>query len=201
MALTKSSVWQSLYGITNVASNTTSTGSALDVSTYYSGGVHVLFGRLSGTALSVQPQIRLQYTGVASSPTAQDWATTATWKPAVGSSVFATTISSGGGSGSTAVTVGSTTNLAAQDYVFIQDSTLANSEWVRVVSVSGSVMNIAEALINTHANGSNLFDQSEEYSLDQMDLTSVQKLRLQVENAGTGQGIVVLGRFCGATGL
>lgn len=200
MSLAKDSAWTTLFAITNVGSNTISTGSAVDVSTYYEVGIGILFGRTSGTALSVQPKIRLQFTGKNSSPGVNDWVTFATFTPAVGASIGAQAVSGTASAAATSVTLAAGTNFAAGNFVFFLNSTLANSDWSRVQSISSATLTLGEGIVNAQT-GSTCYSQAEEYAVDSLSVLGMSKIRVQVDNSGTGQGIVVWARITGTTGL
>lgn len=199
MALTKGSTWTTLYAIASTASNTVDEGSSVDVSTAYAGKVHIQMGRGTGTAFTTAPNILLQYTAVASSPTADDWSTEQTFVPALGASIGSQAVSGTEAAGQTVVSLAAGTNFAAGDYVFFHNTTIANSEWSRVQSVSAADLTISEGLVNAQT-GSTCRDQAEEYFWD-MDLTSVQRLRIVVNGAGSGQAVIVRARIALVTGL
>jgi len=191
MALTKVTD-QVLYAIASTASNTVDEGTALDVSTYYEGDIGIQMGRGTGTAFTAAPKILLQKT-YKTSPTADDWVTEQTFVPAVGASIGSQAVSGTEAAGQTVVTLAAGTNFAAGDYVFFHNTTIANSEWSRVQSVSGADLTLAEGIVNAQT-GSTCRDQSEEYSYT-MSLLSVQKLRIVVDGAGSGQAVIVRARL------
>lgn len=198
MALTKVTE-TALYSITSVSSNVASIGSGVDVSTYYGVNVRIRFGRGTGTALTVSPTIRLQGVYKTSSPTANDWTTLHVYKPGVGATIGSQAQSSGGASGSNSITLAAGTNFAARDFCFFHNTTLANSEFQWVQSVSGAVLTLIDNLVNSQS-GSTVRNQAEEYN-QFVDCTSLEKLRLVVDNSGTGQAIIVEAGFGAVSGL
>jgi hypothetical protein len=187
MALTKVTNTP-VYAIASTASNTVDEGSALDVSTYYGGKIRIHMGRGTGTAFTTAPQILLQWTAVAS-PTADDWGTEQIFIPGIGASIASQAVSGTEAAAQTVVTLAAGTSFAAGDYVFFHNTTIANSEWCRVQSVSGADLTLSEGLVNAQT-GSTCRDQAEEWSYD-MDLVGVQKIRIVVNGAGSGQAVIV----------
>jgi len=199
MALTKTTTWQTLYAIASTASNTVDEGSLLAVETAYAGKVRIRMGRGTGTGFTEAPRILLQVTGVKTSPTADDWATEQIFIPGLGASIGSQAVSGTEAAGQTTITLAAGTNFAARDYVFFHNTTIANSEWARVQSVSGADIIISEGLVNAQT-GSTCRDQAEEYECD-IDLTGVQNLRIVVDGANSGQAVIVRADIGLVTGL
>jgi hypothetical protein len=176
-----------LQAIVSVASNSFNIGTALDVSTYYGGDLRIRMGRGTATAFTTSPVARVQASYLAS-PTANDWVTVAEFQPTVGVSVGSQAVSGTEAIGQTVVTLAAGTNFAAGDYVFFHNTTIANSEWCRVNSVSGADLTLQEALVFAQT-GATCRDQAEEYHLS-LDLTSIQKIRLVVDGFGSGQASI-----------
>jgi hypothetical protein len=66
--------------------------------------------------------------------------------------------------GATAITVASTTNLAAGDLIFIDNGTIGNSEWARIKSISlNTSVTVEDALVNA-ATGCTIYDSAEIYA-------------------------------------
>jgi len=187
-----------LYAIASTASNTVDEGSAVDVSTYYECDIGINVGRGTGTAFTVGPRIMLQKT-YKTSPTADDWVTEMVWTVALGASIGSQAVSGTEAAGQTVVTLAAGTNFAAADYVFFHNTTIANSEWSRVQSVSSADLTLAEAIVNAQT-GATCRDQAEEYSYT-MSLLGVQKLRIVVDGAGSGQAVIVRGRLGAVSAL
>lgn len=189
MALTKVTE-VTLYAIASTASNSASVGAAVDVSTYYEADIRIRLGRGTGIAFTAAPVIRLQKT-YKTSPTANDWVDEARYIPAVGASVASQALGGTEAVGQTTITLAAITNFAAGDFVFFQHSTIANSEWKRVLSASGSDIVVMDGLVfEQTAAASVCRDQAEEWTAT-MNLLSVQKIRIVVDGYGTGQAVVV----------
>lgn len=54
---------------------------------------------------------------------------------------------------SSTLTLGSGTGFAAEDEIYIADNTLADGEWAKVKSVSGTTVILVDGVTNTHASG------------------------------------------------
>jgi hypothetical protein len=188
----------SLLAIVSTASNVATVGSAVDVSTYYAADVKIRMGRATGSAFTAAPIIRVEKCYV-TSPTANDWISAAEFQPAVGASIASQAVSGTVSSGATTFGVAAATNFAAGDYLFLHNTTLANSEWVRLQSIASTTITLQEALVNAQT-GATARDQAEQYNC-QLDLTGVQKLRIVVDGAGSGQACIVSAEMGAVTAL
>ena len=150
----------SLLGLQSVAASTVVVGSAVDVSTKLGGLIAVRFGRRSATSGTAGANIRLE-----ASPNSSG----GLWVPfAVFTTAFALceaeAVSGTVSAGTNVITVASTTNLVAGDLIFIDNGTIANSEWGRIKSISASVsVTIEENLVNAQT-GATLYDAAEIYA-------------------------------------
>ncbi len=197
MALTKvTSV--ALYAIASTTSNSTSVGSAVDVSTYYGGDVRIRMGRGTGSAFTATPVIRLEGS-YKTSPTANDWAVLAQFSPALGASIGSQAVSGTEAAGQTVVSLAAGTNFAGGDYVFFHNGTIANSEWCRVISLATADLTIEEGLVSAQT-GATCRNQAEQYHAS-LDLTSIEKLRVVVDGHGTGQAVIVEATMGAVSGL
>jgi hypothetical protein len=178
----------SVLAIVSTASNDKTIGSAIDVSSYYQGDLRIRMGRATGTAFTISPTIRIQKT-YKTSPTANDWVDDVYFQPALGASLASQAVSGTEAAGQTVITLAAGTNFAAGDYVFFHNTTLANSEWSRVLSVASADITVEEAIVNAQT-GATCRDQAEEWTWV-MDLLGVQKIRAVVDGAGSGQAVIV----------
>lgn len=187
MALTKvTSV--ALYAIASTASNSASVGSAVDVSTYYGGDVRIRMGRGTGSPFTTAPIIRLEGT-YKTSTDADSWAVLAQFSPLVGASIGSQAVSGTEAAGQTVVSLAAGTNFGAGDYVFFHNTTIANSEWSRVVSIATADLTLEEAIVRAQT-GATCRNQAEQYHAS-LDLTSIEKLRICVNGYGSGQAVIV----------
>ena len=198
MALTK--VEQTvLFAIASVASNSVTVGSAVSVATFYAVDVRIRMGRGTGTAFTAAPIFRLEGTYDSTSPTADQWVVLAQFQPVVGASIGSQAVSGTEAAGQTVVSLAAGTNFAAGDYVFFHNTTIGNSEWCRVKSVTGADLTIEEGLVNAQT-GSTCRDQAEQYHA-LIDCTSLQALRLVVDGNSSGQAVIVAAEFGAVSGL
>lgn len=177
-----------VYTIASTASNSASIGSALDVSTYYGGVLRIRLGRGTSSAFTVGPRVRVEGTPETGAETADQWAVLAQFQMAPGSSIGSQAVSGTEAAGQTVVTLAAGTNFAASDYVFFHNTTIGNSEWCRVVSVSSADLTLEEGLVNAQT-GATCRDQAEQY-VCALDLTSINALRIVVDGAGSGQAVI-----------
>lgn len=150
-----------LFTLASTAASTVAISSALDVSTKMGGLVYVRFGRRAATAAGAGVNIRLEASMASSGDN--------TWFPfAIFTTAFATSeaeaVSGTVSSGTNVITVAATTNLAAGDLIFIDNGTIANSEWGRIKSiVAATSVTIEDNLVNAQT-GSTIYDLAEIYS-------------------------------------
>jgi len=187
-----------LFAIASTASNSATYGTSVDVSTYYSCDIRIRMGRGTGTAFTTSPIIRVEI-AYKTSPTANDWVSAAEFSPSVGASIASQAVSGTEAAGQTVVTLAAGTNFAAGDYVFFHNTTIANSEWSRVLSVSSADLTLEEAIVFAQT-GATCRDQAEQYHA-LIDTTGIQKMRLVVDGYGTGQAVIVEAGMGAVTGL
>lgn len=98
--------------------------------------------------------------------------------------------------GQKVITVASTTNLTAGDVVFIDNTTILNSEWGRIKSiVAATSVTLEDNLTNAQTNpAATIYDRAEMYAV-QLDLTAVKRLRLVVDGSLFTQAFAVRARL------
>jgi len=149
-----------LLALQSVAASTVVLGTAVSVADKLGGLVYVRFGRRSATAAGAGANIRIE----ASSKTSGD----NTWYPiAIFTTAFATAeaeaLTGTVNAGQKVCTLASTTNLTAGDVAFLDNSTIANSEWVRIKSVvTNTSVTVEDDLVNAQTS-STLYDSAEIY--------------------------------------
>lgn len=162
MATFTKSVAAPLLTLQSVAASSVAISSAFDLSTKMGGMVQVRFGRRAATAAGAGANIRIEVSRATSGDN--------TWFPlAVFTSAFAAVegeaISVSSASGQKVVSVASTTNLVAGDIIFIDNTTIGNSEWGRIKSISANAsVTLEDDLVNTQGTSSTLYDAAEIYS-------------------------------------
>lgn len=150
----------SLLSLQSVAASSVVVGSAVDVSTKMGGLIAVRFGRRSASSGTAGMNLRLEWSPDSSGSRWTLITTLTTAFAAVESEAVSGTVNSG----TNVITVASTTNLSAGVVVFIDNSTIANSEWGRIKSaVTNTSITLEENLVNAQT-GSTIYAGAEIYS-------------------------------------
>lgn len=149
-----------LFALASTAASSVAISSAVDVSTAMGGLVYVRFGRRSATAAGAGAMLRCEASHAASGDnTWYPFAEIATQFAACEAEAVSGTVASG----TNVITVASTTNLVAGDLVYIDNGTIANSEWGRIKSiVANTSITIEDNLVNAQT-GSTIYDAAEIY--------------------------------------
>lgn len=143
--------------------------------------------RSTGSAYTLGPRVRIEVPYHDSNN--QGWRQFDAIQMAVGASIANTTLNGAVSAGATSCVVASATGIAYGDLLFLGDASPANYEIVRVKSVSGTTVNFEEACTNGHTTGAQVTDQAELYSLGPYDLSSFARVRVILDNMGSGQGV------------
>lgn len=147
-----------LLAIQSVAASSVVNSSVFDFSGKIEGAVLVRFGRRAATSAGAGVRIRIEVSNNAT--TDNSWFPLAILTTSF-SACEAEAVSGTVGSGTNVITVASTTNLTAGDVVFIDNSTIGNSEWGRIKSISANTsVTIEDNLVNAQT-GSTLYDAAE----------------------------------------
>jgi hypothetical protein len=185
MAAPTKTIQSALITLQEIAAATVIIGSELDVSSKFAVQVFIHFGRLATTALTVGVNFRLEGSAKASGDghwfplflVTTDIATAET--EAVSGTVAA---------GQNVITVAATANLAAGDIIYLDNGTVANSEWGRIKSiVANTSVTIEDNLVNAQTS-STIYDQGQIITA-LVDLGAVKRIRMVVDNSGSGQAI------------
>jgi hypothetical protein len=177
----------SVLSLQSVAASSVALGSAIDVSGKLAGTVFIHFGRRSATAAGAGVNFRIE----ASSKSSGDghWYPLATITTAF-AACEAEAVSGTVNSGTNVITVASTTNLTAGDFIYIDNGTIANSEWGRIKSiVANTSVTIEDNLVNAQT-GATMYDTAEVYAL-QLDLLAVGRIRLVADGSLFTQAFAV----------
>ena len=84
-----------------------------------------------------------------------------------------------------------TTGFAVGDVVYIDNGTIGNSEWGRVKAVSANTsITIEDNLVNAQT-GATVYDQAQIFRAVDINLRAIGRIRVVVDNTGTGQAIAV----------
>ncbi len=188
MALTKTDE-TTVYAIALTASNSVSISNPIiDVADKYAGHFRVRLGRGTGSAFTTPPIVRIEGSAETGTPTANQWAVLAQFQMSVGASLGSQAVSGTEAAGQTVVSLAAGTNFAAGDYVFFHNTTIGNSEWARVIAVSGADITLEEGLVNAQT-GATVRDQAEQYQA-YLDLLGINKIRVVVDGNSSGQAVV-----------
>lgn len=183
-----------LLALQQVAAAGVVVGSAVDVSTSVGPArVNIHFGRRATTANTGQVRFRFEVSSKASGD--------GHWFPIYETStVEAATlceteaVTGTNNSGQKVIGVASTTNLAAGDIVYIENTTVGNSEWGRIASVAlNASITLEDNLANAQSSGAaTIFDRGELITFE-VDIAAATRVRLVADGASgpTTQGWAV----------
>lgn len=171
---------QTIFALASIAASTVTVGAETALATQIGGLLHVYAGRRAATAAGAVANIRVEGSYKAAGGLG-------TWSPlAILSLDFAAceaeAVSGTVNAGTNVVTVASTTNLTAGDVVFIDNSTIANSEWGRVKSISANVSITLEENLANAQTGSTIYDSAAIFNLIQIP-QGIQRLRIVADGS------------------
>jgi len=157
-------------------------GSEVNVTGKFTGTVFIHFGRTTAGVPTAGVTFRIEAAAKGSGA--------GEWMPltSVISNIIQCSTSTNVSTSGVAQTVASGTGFNPQDIILIADGTVANSEWARLVSVSGAVLSMEEALVNAHTTGS-VYNKAEMYAIP-LDLSSVGRLRVVADGSAHNQSFV-----------
>lgn len=169
----------SIITLQSVAASSVLVSSAVDVSTKWKASLNVFFGRRSATAAGAGVNIYIEGSTFASGD--DNWATLAQYTTGF-AAAEAEAVTGTVAAGATVITCASTTNLTAQDYIYIDNGTIVNSEWRRIKSiVAATSVTVIDALTNAQT-GSTMYDSAETYNAD-LDLSSIMRIRVVADGS------------------
>lgn len=181
-------VANSLLSLQSVASNTVVISSVVDVSTAWGISVFIQFGRRATSALTTAVEFRLEASAKSSGDDFWFPASSFTTNTAAAESEA---VSGTVNAGTNVITVASTTNLTTADYIFIDNGTIANSEWAKIKAVSTNTsVTIEDNLVNAQT-GSTIYDQAQIFPPVVVDCSSFGRMRLVMDASGSGQATAV----------
>src|SRR5258708_7211857 len=183
----------SVLSLQSLASNSELISSAIDVSTKLAGVVFIHFGRRTGGALNEGVFIRVE--GSAQSSGDGHWYPLAQFQTQAGA-VTSQAVSGTCNSGQNVVAMTSTTGMSADPLasqghiVYIDNGTIANSEWHRVKTVTTNTSITLEDNLVHAQTSSTVFPNGEMY-VASLDFTAVGRIRVVVNANNTGQAIAI----------
>jgi hypothetical protein len=172
-------VGTSVISLQSNAASTVLVSSVISFANKLAATLFIHFGRRAATAAGAGVNIRVE----ASSKASLD----GHWYPVA---IFTTAFAAAEGeavtgtvaSGQKVITCASTTNLAAGDIIYIDNGTIANSEWHRIKSISANVsVTIEDNLLNAQTSAT-MYDTAEMY-VCQLDLTAISRLRVVIDGS------------------
>lgn len=190
MANYTKTVQTALFSLQERSSGTVLFSSEISVTNTIAASVFFRFGRCAAAALTTGCVFRVEAKGDDSAAAWFPLATIQTRIAAVESEAVSGTVNGG----QAVVTVASTTNLTAGDIVFIRNTTPANSEWGRVLSVSTNTNITLEENLTNAQTGATVYDDAEIYPPIILDLSSVRKIRAAFFN-NSGQTVAIEARL------
>lgn len=186
-----------LFALASTAASSVALSSALDVSTAMGGLVYVRFGRRSATAAGAGVNIRLEASHAASGD--NSWYPFAQYVTAF-AACEAEALTGTVAAAQAVLTLASTTNLTAGDLIFIDNGTIANSEWGRVKSiVANTSVTIEDNLVNAQT-GATIYDAAEIYTPAEIPAGAM-RIRLVADGSLFTQAFALEARYSLITGI
>ena len=179
-----------LLAMQSIATGVAVISSAVDVSTKIGAFIGIHYGHRSASS-TIGPIFRLEGTYKASGAGDAHWFVLASYQPLTitseGEAVSGTVAA-----GQNVITVASTTNLGAGAILFCDNSTIGNSEIVRIKSIVANTSVTAEDNLVNAQTGATLYSGAEIITWD-ISLVTVQQIRFVVDTytGPTGQNIAV----------
>jgi hypothetical protein len=160
------------------------------------GAINILFAPLlrSGTAFTAGwPNLRFE--GSPRTSGNDSWVQLFSYQMAVGASIANTTLNGAVSAGATSFVVTAATNIAVGDLLYLGDSSSANWEIVRVKGVSGTTITPEDPVVFAHVTAAAVTDQAEILA-PAFDCHRLQRIRVVLDNAGSGQTVAVVVLAC-----
>ena len=169
-----------------LAANSVYTGTPIDMGAKLGGLLIIQFGRAVTTALTAGVQFRVEASGAASGNMA--WHPIGQFQSAIATAIrLAVTTTSN--SGQKELTLSTTTGYALRDRIFVENVTLLNSEFHRVVLVHAAThLTVEDNLANTQADTTSFVATAAESYGCPIEM-GVARIRLVVDNSPNGVAI------------
>lgn len=156
-------------------------GSAQDVSTKLAATIICFHSSVEATANTNSGSFLVQISGASSGD--EDWATVAQFQATV-STADTEAMTATEPVGETVLACASTTGFVAGDYLYIQNSTVGNSEWARCQEiVANTSINLIDGLTNEQTNTSVIWNDCDIFTC-QLDLTAISRVRVVFQHEG-----------------
>lgn len=177
----------SLIALQSLGSNSVVASGAQDVSTKFAVTVFIHFGRRAATALTEGVELRVE----ASSKSANDghWYALTGFKTKI-AAVTSQAVNGTCNAGQNVVAMASTTGMTVGDIVYIDNGTIANSEWGRIKVVTSNTSITLEDNLQNAQTGSTVFPSGEMLAA-QIDTLAIGRIRVVANGDNTGQAVAV----------
>lgn len=172
----------SLFTPQQIASNAVGTSSTLSVSTAYAVFVGIHFGHDNTSGLTSGMDVRIE---AALTTNSNQWFPVAAFKSGI-TAPGSQAVNGAVAAGTNVITLATTTQFSIGDKVLIKDSTVGNSEWGTIKSISAATsITLIDNLLNA-ATGGTVYNQAEFYTAV-LDCLAYNQLRVVFDGKGTGQ--------------
>lgn len=171
----------------SLASNSVVKSSVISVTTALAVTLFLHFGRRSNTALTTTVTFRVEVSSHSSGD--GHWWPKATFTSKI-AAVTSQAVSGTCSSGQNVVAMSSTTGMTVGDIVYIDNGTIANSEWHRIKVVTSNTSITLEDNLVSAQTGSTVYPAGEMWSAD-IDCATYGRVRVVVDGSGSGQAVAL----------
>lgn len=185
MATPSKTIQTALAAPQSLASNSVFISAVQTVTTVFAAALFIHFGRRSNNALTASVEIRVEVSAKSSGD--GHWFVAANFKTKT-AAVTSQAVSGTCNSGQNVVAMTATAGMTVGDIVYIDNGTIANSEWHRIkVVTTNTSITLEDNLVNAQT-GSTVYPAGEIF-LAQVDLSAATRLRVVVNGNNTGQAV------------
>lgn len=185
------SVGTPIWAPQSLASNSVLISSVIDVSAKFALTLFLHFGRRAATALTTAVTFRIEASAKASGD--GHWFPVATYVTKI-AAVTSQAVNGTCASGQNVVAMTSTTGMTVGDIVYIDNGTIANSEWHRIKTVTSNTSITLEDNLVSAQTGATVYPAAEMFPA-QIDCSAITRVRVVVDGSGTGQAVAVEGEY------
>lgn len=188
MATFTKTIQTALLALQSLASNSVVKSSELAVTTTLSAAVFIHFGRRAATALTTGVTFRIE--GSAKATGDGHWFPLAQFLTNI-AAVNSEAVNGTCSSGQAVIGLADTTGFTVGDIVYIDNGTIANSEWGRIKAVdTNTSITIEDNLVNAQT-GSTVYPGAQIFTAANIDLAAVRRIRAVANGSGTGQAVAL----------
>jgi hypothetical protein len=195
MATYSKTAGSSLFTLQSIASAAVATDGTFDVSAMIAAMVYIRFGRRAATALTVGTIMRLEASSEASGD--RYWHSYATLTSDIAAAADEA-VNGTCSAGQNVVGMASTTGFTVGSVVFMDNSTIGNSEWGRIKVVTTNTSVTLEDNLTNAQTGATVYGQGQIFRPIPVDCRFLSRIRLVADNTGTGQAVAVVARVSSA---